>query len=96
MGFMSGRVIFVDERREVKRYDKRREGSGLSGDVYGRITAEIVHGRDSYFPGILVFGVNPADRIVCDCGNWRPPEKEQVLKTRANLNMNMKFSNSVH
>ncbi len=55
--------------------------SGLSGDVYGRITAEIVHGRDSYFPGVLVFGINPADLIVCGCGKWELPEKDQETRS---------------
>lgn len=59
--------------------------SGLSGDVYGRITAEIVHGRDSYFPGVLVFGVDPSELVPCNCGKWEPPTKAQLEQTRKEM-----------
>ena len=55
--------------------------SGLSGDAKGNVTAEIVHSRDSYFPGVLVFGIDPADLIVCGCGKWELPEKDQETQS---------------
>lgn len=42
------------------------------------ITIKIVHGKDSYLPGITVFGVNPNTLVKCDCGEWEPPTELQA------------------
>lgn len=41
------------------------------------VTVQITHGRDSYAPGIRVFGVQIGSLVKCDCGKWQPPTAEQ-------------------
>lgn len=46
------------------------------------VTVKLVHGRDSYSPGILVFGVPLNSLILCGCGKWESPTKAQVKETK--------------
>jgi hypothetical protein len=46
------------------------------------ITASLVHGRNSHLPGVRVFGIELSELVVCDCGKWEPPTREQVMITR--------------
>ncbi len=42
----------------------------------------MVHGRDSFWPGTIVFGMPPEDLKICGCGKWRPPTKQQIAATK--------------
>jgi hypothetical protein len=33
-------------------------------------TVKVIHGKDSYAPGILVFGMHPESLVLCGCGKW--------------------------
>lgn len=44
-------------------------------------TLTLMHGRDSYLPGVNTFGQSPYQLIACDCGNWLPPTAEQIAET---------------
>ena len=48
----------------------------------GTITVCILHGRDSYLPGVLVFGVPPTELVRCDCGKWEPPTEHQIAERK--------------
>jgi hypothetical protein len=50
------------------------------GGTYGmpELYVDVLQGRDSIFPGILVKHVNVTQLTVCDCGNWLPPTKLQA------------------
>ena len=54
--------------------------TGISHD--GEITVWILHGRDSYLAGVLVFGVPPTLLVRCDCGKWEPPTKHQIAERK--------------
>ena len=41
----------------------------------GPITVTVIHGRDSFLPGVTVFGVSLNSLLWCDCGNWEMTEK---------------------
>lgn len=45
----------------------------------------MVHGQDSFLPGVAVFGVDPADIELCGCGKWSFPTKAQIDNTRTRL-----------
>lgn len=49
---------------------------------YGRVTVKLIHGQDSYLPGVMVFGVNPKTLIPCDCGKWNPPTIEDCKQRK--------------
>src|SRR5690349_2294252 len=49
----------------IERYSEPQDGRP--------ITVTIVHGRDSYMPGVAAFGIDPHSLIPCTCGNWEPP-----------------------
>jgi len=49
------------------------------------VTLTILHGADSYAPGISVFGVQPGTLSVCGCGRWSWPTEEQGAATMAAL-----------
>lgn len=59
--------------------------TGLDGTADGEITAQIVHGRDSYFPGVRAFGVHLNELVRCDCGKWEFPTREQIEATKREL-----------
>lgn len=48
-------------------------------------TVKILHGADSFFPGVEVFGVNPQKLWLCGCGNWEPPTRDQIKKTHQRI-----------
>jgi len=50
-----------------------------------RGTLELQHGRDSFLPGITVFGVSPDELVVCGCGKWLPPTAAQQEATIARI-----------
>ena len=48
----------------------------------GKITVRILPSRDSYLPGVLVFGVLPTELVRCDCGKWEPPTEDQIAERK--------------
>jgi hypothetical protein len=48
----------------------------------GPVTATLAHGRDSHWPGVRVFGVDPAGLEPCGCGLWEWPTPEQMREMR--------------
>ena len=51
----------------------------------GGVTVKLIHGADSFLPGIVVFGVDPETLISCDCGEWNWPTPEQTLEIREQI-----------
>jgi hypothetical protein len=45
------------------------------------ITCKLVHGKDSYSPGIMVFGVKLSTLVACNCGKWEPPTEAHIEET---------------
>jgi hypothetical protein len=61
----------------IRSYDEEKDGS---------VSLQLIHGRDSFLPGVIVFGINPSDLLIqCNCGKWEPPTEEQTTVTRAML-----------
>jgi hypothetical protein len=58
-------------------YRPNSYGEGTKGKVY----ISMVHGRDSFLPGVIVFGVRPGEVTECGCGRWRMPTKAQTAAT---------------
>lgn len=54
------------------------------------ITVKLIHGRDSFLPGVLVFGVDRNSLLRCGCGKWQGPTKEQVRLTKKRLDAEKK------
>jgi hypothetical protein len=50
-----------------------------------RPTMAVAHGRDSYLPGVAVFGVPGEDMIPCGCGKWELPTTDQINIARASV-----------
>jgi hypothetical protein len=48
-------------------------------------TFTLAHGRDSYLPGVGVFGITPDEVIPCGCGRWQWPTAEQRRATDARI-----------
>ena len=48
-------------------------------------TMRIVHGSDSFMPGLSVFGIQPSDLMVCDCGKFRYATDAQLKRTKRAL-----------
>lgn len=46
----------------IRSYEQKRNGD---------VTLCIVHGEDSFLPGIAVFGVDPWTMRHCGCGHWK-------------------------
>ena len=44
---------------------------------------KIMHGRDSFHPGTVVFGFDPEQLVPCDCGNFEFPTDEQMAALNA-------------
>lgn len=51
----------------------------------GIVTVKIVHGRDSYLPGVMVFGVQIGSLVKCGCGKWESPTEEQFMERRVHI-----------
>lgn len=49
------------------------------------VTLTLVHGRDSFLPGVAVYGQRPGNLAPCGCGLWLPPTDAQTEVTRAHL-----------
>lgn len=45
-----------------------------------KIVVSLVHGNDSFLPGFRVFGVDPEDLIVCNCGKWSLSKLEETKR----------------
>lgn len=54
-------------------------------DPNAPLTCTIIHGKDSYLPGVAAFGIPLTDLVICDCGNWEPPTPEQIEATGMNI-----------
>lgn len=50
----------------LRSYDEEKSGA---------VTLKVVHGDDSFLPGVTVFGFDPADLIPCGCGDWSLTDK---------------------
>jgi hypothetical protein len=44
-------------------------------------TVTLLHGKDSFLPGIVVFGVDPATLVACGCGKWDEATEAQAEAT---------------
>jgi hypothetical protein len=44
-----------------------------------RVTLTMAHGRDSFLPGMRVFGVEPEGLELCGCGKWEWPTCGQPI-----------------
>lgn len=44
----------------------------------GKVLLTIAHGKDSFSPGLRVFGISPEEMVPCNCGKWEPPTQEQI------------------
>lgn len=49
------------------------------------MTLTLVHGSDSYLPGVATFGQPPEQLTPCGCGKWRQPTREQVAAMHERL-----------
>lgn len=59
-------------------------------------TVSLVHGADSFLPGVMVFGVREDACVRCDCGNWKPPSEEAARATRAYIDVVAKAHHAKH
>jgi len=46
------------------------------------ITCKLLHGADSFAPGIVVFGVALTKLVACNCGHWDYPTSDQIEETK--------------
>lgn len=44
----------------------------------GAVSLTMAHGRDSFLPGVAVFGIDPEKLEACGCGKWKWPSSDQV------------------
>lgn len=51
----------------------------------GEIVVRLLHGSDSFLPGIEVFGVAPATLVRCSCGQWTLPSDEELEQSLARV-----------
>ena len=51
----------------------------------GPITVKLIHGKDSYLPGVMVFGVDPRTLVPCGCDRWEQPTELQTQMTKDRL-----------
>lgn len=49
-------------------------------------TLTLMHGRDSFLPGVMTFGQSPYQLVTCDCGDWLPPTAAQIEETGKRIN----------
>jgi hypothetical protein len=52
-------------------------------DKKAPVTVKILHGADSFLPGMLVFGHPPEDLVRCGCGKWQEPTQDEADATFA-------------
>lgn len=55
---------------QIVAYTEPHDGSAVK--------IKLLHGRDSFTPGITVFGVPPDDLTPCGCGQWQEATDEQL------------------
>jgi hypothetical protein len=58
---------------------KRADGSP------GPVGIDVIHGSDSFLPGLSVRAMAPADLYACDCGKWRSATDDQLYYMREHL-----------
>jgi hypothetical protein len=51
----------------------------------GPVTFRVIHGADSFHPGLQVFGMEQSDLLPCNCGNWEMASEEQIEETSAKV-----------
>lgn len=44
-------------------------------------TLQLAHGRDSYLPGVVAFGIPETEVVTCACGKWERPTDAQIKAT---------------
>lgn len=60
-------------------YRSKKAGGHYSVAAYDENgTVRVTHGRDSFLPGVSVFGISPDDLEPCGCGKWKFPTHGQV------------------
>lgn len=59
----------------------------------GEVTLTLAHGRDSYLPGVQVFGIRPESLFDCGCEKWEWPLQEQIEETGQHLEAQKKLKN---
>jgi len=69
---------YTDPCYRIKDNEGHYEIARFGADEEGNVTAWIIHGRDSYFPGVMVFGVELSELVPCGCGEWEPATEEQL------------------
>jgi hypothetical protein len=60
---------------------KRSDGSP------GPVRIALVHGSDSFLPGMSVQPTDPIELVACGCGEWRDATADQLYYMREHLNM---------
>jgi hypothetical protein len=53
----------------------------------GPVLICMVHGSDSFLPGMTVNGMNPTEISVCGCGQWKPATDDQLFYMQEHLSM---------
>lgn len=56
-------------------------------------TVTLTHGRDSFLPGVGVFGVKPDEVVPCGCRRWFWPTEEQCSETERRIEMERQARN---
>jgi hypothetical protein len=71
-----GDTCYIKDRGhyKIRSYDEEKDGS---------VSLQLIHGRDSFLPGVVVFGIKPAGLLKCKCGRWKSPTEEQTVVTLA-------------
>ena len=54
-------------------------------------TLTIMHGSDSFMPGFGVFGIEPGDLVVCDCGKYEHATMEQGAESERRIEVMRKL-----
>ncbi len=62
-------------------------GTPINGAPEGTlpVALRMVHGTDSFMPGLGVFGCDPAKLTPCGCGHWAPATPEQIEVLRRHI-----------
>jgi hypothetical protein len=55
----------------------------IAGLPPGPVLMTLAHGRDSYLPGLGVFGITADELELCGCGKWQPPTRAQMDATQS-------------
>lgn len=56
-------------------------------DMQRKPVVRVVHGADSYSPGIAVFGFDPETLTPCSCGKWEGPTDDQRVEMHHRINV---------